>query len=281
MMTIRESLQWARERLTHSPSPHADARLLLQHVLQAGHTYLAGHPEESLSEDQVAQFRTLVARAEQKEPIPYIIGETTFYGLDFIVSPDVLIPRPETEHLVQAAINWAAGRDAPTLVDVGTGSGCIAITLARHLPGAEVLAIDVSREALAVARRNVLRHGVIDHIQLIHGSLLEKVSQPVDLIAANLPYVSDVEWTTLDDSVKWYEPAGALRGGPEGLDLIQRLLQQARPQLRPGGAIFLEIGWRQGGPTLELAQTYFPAARITLKADYAGHDRLVIIHTSS
>lgn len=280
-MTIRESLHWARGRLRHSPSPDADARLLLQHVLQVGHTYLAAHPEEALTTKQAEQFRALVARAERKEPIPYIIGETAFYGLNFVVTPDVLIPRPETEHLVQAAVEWAADHDVQTIVDVGTGSGCIAVALACHLPGAEVLAVDVSERALAVARRNVQRHGIANQVRLLRGSLLEDIVHPADLIAANLPYVSDQEWTTLDDAVKWYEPAGALRGGPEGLDLIHRLLQQARPHLRPGGAIFLEIGWRQGESALRLAQTHFPAAWITLRADYAGHDRLVIIQTPS
>lgn len=279
-MTIREALLWARGQLHRSPAPHTDARLLLQHVLQVGHTHLAAHPEQTLSGAQTQQFRALVARAKQLEPIPYITGETTFYGLNFIVTPDVLIPRPETEHLVQAAIEWAESRDVRQIVDVGTGSGCIAVVLARRLPVADVLALDSSPAALNVARRNVRRHGVAHRVHLQHSSLLEDTEQPVDLIAANLPYVSDAEWTALDDGVKWYEPAGALRGGPDGLDLVHRLLQQARPLLRPNGAIFLEIGWRQGDAARQLAQTHFPAARITLKPDYAGHDRLVIIDTT-
>lgn len=280
-MTIREALQWARVRLRGSPTPHVDARLLLQHVLRVARSYLAAHPEQPLTDVQVEQFRDFVGRAEKSEPIPYIIGETVFYGLEFLVTPDVLIPRPETEHLVQTARDWAVGHSVQRIVDVGTGSGCIAVALARHLPTVEVLALDVSSAALDVARRNVQRHGLEKRVRLLHSALLEKVAQGVDLIAANLPYVSDTEWTVLDDGVKWYEPAGALRGGPDGLDIIRRLLQQARPLLRPSGAIFLEIGWRQGKSAVQLAQTYYPTARVTLKQDYAGHDRLVIIETAN
>jgi len=278
-MTIREALQWARSQLPASPTPHEDARLLLQHVLGASHTYLAAHPEQELAAAQEQQYRTLVARAVRLEPIPYITGEASFYGLDFIVTPDVLIPRPETEHLVEAATAWAKTHAARRIVDVGTGSGCIAVLLAQGLPQADILAIDVSQAALAVARRNVQRHRA-GRIRIQQGTLLESVDNPVDLIVANLPYISDPEWTALDDGVKWYEPVAALRGGPDGLDLIRRLLQQAVPLLRPGGAIFLEIGWRQGDAARELAQTFFPAARIVVRADYAGHDRLVIIDTS-
>jgi release factor glutamine methyltransferase len=279
-MTIREALQWARGRLRSSPTPHVDARLLLQHVLRVAQPYLAAHPEQPLTDVQREQFRDLVRRAEKSEPIPYIIGETVFYGLPFFVTPDVLIPRPETEHLVQAARDWADSHRVRRIVDVGTGSGCIAIALARQLPAVQVLAVDVSSAALEVARRNVQRHGLEKRIRLLHSTLLENVEQSVDLIAANLPYVSDAEWTVLDDGVKWYEPAGALRGGPDGLDFIRRLLQQARPLLRPSGAIFLEIGWRQGEPAIQLAQTFYPTARVTLKQDYAGLDRLVIIETT-
>jgi release factor glutamine methyltransferase len=278
-MTIREALQWARGRLQGSPTPHVDARLLLQYVLQVAQPYLAAHPELSLTHVQMEQFRNLVSRAEKSEPIPYITGETVFYGLDFLVTPDVLIPRPETEHLVQTARDWAASHRVRRIVDVGTGSGCIAVALAHHLPAVEVLAVDVSSAALEVARHNVRRHGLEKRIRLLQGTLLEKVEQSIDLVAANLPYISDAEWTVLDDGVKWYEPAGALRGGPDGLDFIRRLLQQARPLLRPSGAIFLEIGWRQGKSAMQLAQTFYPTARVTLKQDYAGHDRLVIIET--
>jgi release factor glutamine methyltransferase len=263
-MTIREALQWARARLQASPTPYEDARLLLQHVLQAGHTTIAAHSERALSAEQEEHFRTLVARAERLEPIPYITGEAAFYGLDFSVTPDVLIPRPETEHLVEAALGWAERHPVERIADVGTGSGCIAVVLAQRLPHADITAIDVSQEALAVARQNVQRHGV---------------AYSFDIMVANLPYISDAEWTAVDDGVKWYEPVGALRGGPDGLDLIRHLLLQARPLLRPSGALFLEIGWRQGSAARKLARETFPLAQITVQTDFAGRDRLLVIVT--
>lgn len=279
-MTIGEALQWARRKLADSPTPHEDARLLLQHVLGVERSYLAGHPETPLAPGQEQDFRDLVARAERREPIPYITGTAAFYDLDFVVTPAVLIPRPETELLVEAALTWAEKHRARRIVDVGTGSGCLAVVLARHLPLASVLATDVSAQALAVARRNALRHDVAQQVRFVQGSLMAPVAEGVDLVVANLPYVADAEWTTLDDAVKLYEPAGALRGGPHGLDLIRRLLKQARDRLRPGGAIFLEIGWRQGAAADRSAQSIFPTARITVKSDYSGHDRLVLVETN-
>lgn len=278
-MTIREALGWARERLRASPTPYEDARMLLQHVLNEGHTYLVANPERELSAAETGAFRAYVRRAEASEPIPYITGEADFYGLIFTVSPAVLIPRPETEQLVDEAVAWAEERETPLIVDVGTGSGCIAVLLARRLPLARIVAVDVSQAALEVAQGNCERYGVAERIGLRQGTLLESIEEPIDLIVANLPYISDAEWTVLDDAVKWYEPVTALRGGPDGLDLIRRLLQQSKTRLRPGGAIFLEIGWRQGDAAREMAQTFFPEAHITVKLDYAGRDRLVAIDT--
>lgn len=279
-MTIREALRWARDRLGASPTPYEDARILLQHVLNVGHTYIAANRDRELSATEEDKFYALVKRAEKLEPIPYITGEADFYGLEFAVTPDVLIPRPETELLVDEVVAWAREGTAPLIVDVGTGSGCIAVLLARRLAQARIVAVDVSQAALDVARRNMERHGVDQRIDLRETTLLEGIEKPIDLVVANLPYISDAEWTALDDAVKWYEPVTALRGGPDGLDLIRRLLRQAKERLRPGGAIFLEIGWRQGDAAREVAQTYFPEAQITVKLDYAGRDRLVAIDTS-
>lgn len=278
-MTIEEALRWGRRRLATSPTPHQDARLLLQDVLGVAHAYLAGHPEQPLTSEQEEKFREWVRRAAEQEPVPYIIGEADFYGLRFIVTPAVLIPRPETELLVEAALDWAKSHAVQEIVDVGTGCGCIAITLARHLPHAQIAATDVSAKALEIARQNALRHQVAERVDFYQGSLLQPLQKSVDLLVANLPYVSDEEWTSLDDAIKWYEPAGALRGGPDGLDLIRRLLQQARTRLKTGGAIFLEIGWRQGRAAQELARSIFPTAQTSVRSDYAGHDRLIIIET--
>ena len=284
-MTIQQALAWARRQLQASPTAAGDARLLLQYVMGVAHSYLAAHPQQRLQDDEETAFRALVARAVKREPIPYITGEAPFYGLTFKVTPDVLIPRPETELLVEHTIAWAEEHEAQYIVDVGAGSGCIAVTLARHLPQAMILAIDVSAAALTVARENATRHGVAGQsgekgrVTFVQGSLLEPLAQRPDLIVANLPYITDEEWTAIDDGVKWYEPAGALRGGPDGLDFIRRLLHQARSRLEPGGAIFLEIGWRQGPAARDLAQSVFPAARVTVIPDYGGHDRIITIRT--
>jgi release factor glutamine methyltransferase len=278
-MTIQEALRYGRSQLRHtSPTPELDARLLLQFVLGQPHTYLIAHGERPLTPPQSQQYQALLRRAQQSEPIPYIIGEAPFYGLTFRVTPDVLIPRPETEQLVEMVLDWAGERGALQFVDVGTGSGCIAVTLAHHLPQASVTAVDLSTAALAVAQENA-RRLTGQSITFLEGSLLSPVAHKVDLIVANLPYITDGEWTMLDDGVKLHEPALALRGGVDGLMYIGSLLQQAGERLNPGGAVFLEIGWRQGTAVTQLATTIFPAATVTLTADFAGHDRMVTIQT--
>lgn len=279
-MTIQEAWRYGRAQLTHvSSSPGLDARLLLQHVLTVTHSFLVAHADEPLTAVQEQRYRALIARAQRKEPVPYLTGSSNFYGLEFRVTPDVLIPRPESERLVELALEWAQGRSPLRIVDVGTGSGCIAVTLAVHLPQANVIAVDTSAAALSVAQHNVAQHAP-GRVALRRGHLLEPVTEPVDLIVANLPYVADSEWTQVDDAVKWYEPAVALRGGPDGLQLINQLLQQARDMLHPTGAVFLEIGWQQGAAARALAQAAFPAAEIEVVADYAGHDRIVVVRTT-
>ncbi|MCA9970179.1 MAG: peptide chain release factor N(5)-glutamine methyltransferase [Anaerolineales bacterium] len=279
-MTLQEALRYGRSRLqAASPTPELDARLLLQHVLQVSHVYLIAHRDEPLTPAQAAAYEQLLARARQHEPVPYLTGTAPFYGHDFVVTPAVLIPRPETELLVARAVDWARGRPAPRVVDVGTGSGCIAISLALALPRAAVTAVDASAAALQVAAQNVARLAA-GRVRLLQGDLLSPLPHAVDLIVANLPYVTDEEWTGLDDGVKLFEPAVALKGGQDGLDLIGQLLQQATAKLTPGGAIFLEIGWRQGQAARRLALTHFPSAEVRVFPDDAGHDRIVMVQNS-
>lgn len=276
-MNIRDSLHWGREALSSSPTPKEDARLLLQHVLQVPRAHLVAHGDSLLTTAQEEAFRALVGRARRQEPIPYLIGEAPFYSRDFFVSPAVLIPRPETELLVEAALAWAREQGVRRVVDAGTGSGCIAITVALELPGVTVTASELSSAALAMARRNVARHGVQERVNLIQGSLLEPLAGPLSLVVANLPYISDEEWTSLSVAVKWYEPSGALRGGPGGLVLIRSLLQQADNKLSTGGAVFLEIGWQQKQAVCETIQQIMPGATVRVMADYAGNDRIVVV----
>lgn len=277
-MNIKEARAYGRAQLAQSTSPDLDTRLLLEHVLQVGHAFLVAHENEALTAPQERRYRELIGRASNKEPIPYLTGHAAFMGLEFIVSPAVLIPRPETELLVEAALTWAGEHQPSYAVDVGVGSGCIAVCLARRLPDTRIDAVDISAAALEIARQNGQIHAP-GRIQFHLGHLLDPIPHGLDLIIANLPYVAAGEWTMLDDGVKLFEPAVALRGGDDGLNLVEQLLQQATSKLNPGGAIFLEIGWQQGPSALTLARRYFPAGRIHVSPDLAGHDRMVTITT--
>lgn len=278
-MNIQEAWAYGRLQLAHASSfPDLDARLLLEYLLQVGHSFLVAFGEKDLTLEQELRYRLFIQRAKQKEPIPYITGMAQFYGLDICVNPSVLIPRPETEQLVECALAWAKSRQPLQAVDVGTGSGCIAVCLAKHLPCAGIFATDISSEALEVARKNAAQY-VPGRVGFYEGNLLTPFPAEADLIIANLPYVSRDEWTMVDDGVKWYEPTIALIGGSDGLDLISELLQQAMSKLRPGGAIFLEVGWQQGQAVVQLARKRFPSADVALIADYAGQDRIVSICT--
>lgn len=278
MPTIREAWQLGRAQLSESPTPALDARLLLEHVLGRDHAWLVAHDDEPLAADATATYQTLLDRAAAHEPIPYLIGHAPFLGLDFAVSHDVLIPRPETEQLVEMAAGWAEGRGAIRVVDVGTGSGCIAISLTRRFPQAIVAAVDISAKALAVAATNARRHAP-DLIRFVRGDLLTPFAPGLDLIVANPPYIAAHEWPSLPIGVKFYEPALALNGGVDGLDLYRNLLPQAAERLRTGGLVLLEIGWRQGEAVAALARQSWPGADIRVLADFAGRDRIVAIQT--
>jgi len=289
-MNIRAALQYGRERLAPSDSAYLDARLLLMGILDASHSYLIAHDEQELTAAQEARYREWLDQVAQGYPVPYLLGVVDFYGRTFQVSPAVLIPRPESEMLVDTARQWVSDRMAAAhgaadgrdlqLVDVGTGSGCLAVTLALELPAARVTAVDISAAALAIARANGRRYGFgpdSTRLQFVQSDLLTAVAPPLHLIVANLPYVTDSEWTDLPDGVKSYEPALALKGGVDGLVLIRDLLIQAGSRLHRPGAILLEIGWQQGHSAAQLARTLFPDARVFVKKDLADHDRLVMI----
>jgi release factor glutamine methyltransferase len=271
--TVHQALAWARSVLD---SELIDAPLLLMHVLGIDRAALLTHPERALTPEQSTRYQELVERRAAGMPVPYLTGRRAFYDLEFAVTPDVLIPRPETEHLIESALQWAEGRAGLRLVDVGTGSGAIAVTLAVHLPEARVWAVDGSAAALAVAHQNAIRHGAADRITFVLGDLLEPLiaaHQPVDLIAANLPYIASDDLKMLP--VAQHEPRLALDGGADGLDLIRRLLAQAPRVLAQDGLLLMEIAAGQGARVCALAGTTFPGARVTVIHDYAGFDRLV------
>jgi release factor glutamine methyltransferase len=280
-MTIEEALTLGRKSLANSSSPALDARLLLQDLLGRDHSYLVTRSDETLTQTQLEDYMERLRRAVIFEPIPYITGKAPFYGLTFTVTPQVLIPRPETEHLIEAVLRWANRLSKPdfplTIADVGTGSGCIAIVLAKQLSSGHIVATDTSETALELARRNAANLGVSAAIRFVRGNLLDPVPGSFDLVVANLPYIADDEWQTLDESVRQFEPATALRGGRDGLQLITEVMKQARDRLNPGGAIFLEIGWRQGTAVKTEAEVLFPEAQVRISQDYGGRDRLLTI----
>jgi release factor glutamine methyltransferase len=278
-MTIQEAWAFGYGQLAQASfTPEVDARLLLEYVMQVEHSYLIAHGDRQLTPSQEKEYCVLLVRAARKEPIPYLTGKSSFYGFDLKVNPSVLIPRPETEELVDRGLSWVGSRAGLTLVDVGTGSGAIAIALSRNIPPSTLVAIDISYPALQVAQFNAKKNAG-QFIQFVQGDLLNPMAGKIDLIVANLPYIADAEWTQVDDGVKWYEPSLALSGGSDGLDLLRELLSQAALNLRLGGAIFLEIGWQQGGQMRHLAGEIFPRAEIEIITDLAGQDRIVQILT--
>jgi release factor glutamine methyltransferase len=278
---MRELLNWATSALKEADieSPRLDAEVLLAHSLGLTRTQLHTESDRGLDAKAEEAFKSLVARRLQREPVAYITGHKEFFALDLEVDHRVLIPRPETETLVEVALTIARQKNLSVLAEVGVGSGAIAIALAVNLPWVQVFAIDSSADALAVAEENCRRHQVLDRVVLSHGDLLEPLAEPVGLIVANLPYVSQEEMKSLAPDITQYEPAAALDGGVDGLDHIRRLLEQAGPCLRPSGMICLEIGASQAIAVNHLARKEFPGASVALVRDLAGLDRVVVIGT--
>lgn len=267
-LSIVNTLQNARHRIDS-----LDAHVLLGEILGVDRAYLLAHPESELTPEQAERFAAWVERCAVGEPVAYILGRRAFYDRNLLVTPDVLIPRPETELLLEKAVAWAGSRPL-VAADIGTGSGALAVTLAANRPQAQVHAVDISSNALAVARRNAELAGVTIHFY--QGDLLTPLIERgtrLDLIMANLPYIASDEVPTL--AVSRYEPRLALDGGADGLDLIRRLLGQTPLAANPGALLLLEIGAGQGEAALELVKQALPTARAELLLDYAGLDRIV------
>lgn len=276
--TISEALGLARRRLP-GETADLDAQVLLGRALHRPRAWLLAHPEETLTPEQAERFRSLVERCAAGEPLPYVLGEWEFFGLDFVVTPDVLIPRPETELLVEKALAWLRthppARGGARVADVGTGSGCIAVSLAFFSPSAGVIAVDVSEAALRIARLNAQRHDVAHRVEFRQGHLLEPVNGEIDVLCANLPYVPTEVLPGL--AVSKTEPVSALDGGPDGLRWIRELLAQAPARMARPGFVAIEIEASQGPAALALARAAFPGAAAELHQDHAGLDRLVTV----
>jgi release factor glutamine methyltransferase len=246
--------------------------LLLEHVLGCDATALLTHPERILSTAELEQFDRLVERRLASEPMQYLTGEQEFIGLRFEVSPAVLIPRPETEHLVEAVLERFEREEAVRIVDVGTGSGAIAVALAHALPHSRVTAVDLYPAALEVARRNAQRHGVVDRLTLLPSDLLASIdTADFDVVVANPPYIASGE--VLEPQVANYEPHSALYAGPTGLEIYERLIPQAARVLKPGGWLMLEIGYGQSAAVWNLMHGW---AGVTLVNDLQGIPRVVL-----
>jgi len=274
---LAEALHAAQRSLGEAGIDDArlEAEILLGHVLQLQRHQLYARLQEEIDDAQHAAFRALVERRLAHEPTPYIVGHKEFYGLELETTPAAPIPRPETELLVEEALKAGAA----TLVDVGTGCGAVAVALAVNLPDAVIYATDQSPQALALAARNAERLAVADRIRFLEGDLLDPLPEPVDLIVANLPYVKSGDWDALAPEIRKHEPRSALEGGPAGIDVIERLLRGAPSHLRPRGRLLAEIGWDQGERLRQIAAECFPGAKVEIRKDLAGLDRLLVVET--
>lgn len=262
-----------------------EGQVLLAHVTGKNRAWVLAHPEMRLTPEQKQALEAATRQLENGVPLPYILGHWEFFGLEFDVSPDVLIPRPETELLLETALAWARTHSPLNpvyrFIDIGTGSGIIPITLAVHLPSAEILATDISPAALSVARRNAAKHGVEGRTRFLEADLFPEDIQrsTFDILTANLPYIPTETLQTL--AIYGREPTLALDGGPDGLQLIRRLLDQITARAVSARLILLEIENRQGRAVEALARQHFPAADIQIKKDLAGQDRLAVILSSN
>ena len=282
MAVLRTVLQDTHKRLEAASIPDArlEAEVLVMNVMRMARQSMFAEQEAEVSEPQQATLDSLLERRFSREPLAYILGQREFYGINVMVTPAVLIPRPETEGLVEHALFMAImGMESTelTIADVGTGSGAIAINLAIHLPAARIFAVDVSDAVLDVAAYNIRGHGVADRVSLAIGDLLDAVPEPIDLIVANLPYIPTDRIPTLQPEVQM-EPALALDGGPDGLDLVRRLLTQAEDKLKDHGIILLELDPDQIPIVQELALKHFPDSSTGVEQDLARMDRILAIH---
>jgi len=282
--TIQKLLNWVTEYLGRKgiDSPRLSAELLLSHVLAKKRIELYMQFDQPVAEDQLSCLHDLVKRAGQHEPVAYILGKTEFYSLELNVTPDCMIPRPETELLVERAIEFLQVQACQQLVcDLCTGCGCIGIVIAKICPNARIIATDISDDALKVAAQNVQKHQLDKQVELLCGDLFESVTARLagdkfDLIVCNPPYVSAAEYETLAKNVKDYEPRLALWAGADGLDICRRVIKGAGAFLKPGGALMLEIGFSQGQAVKELLERTGTFAEIRIERDFQNHDRIAI-----
>ena len=282
MASIRETIRATRQTLEAVGIPDArlEAEVMVMAVMRMTRQNIFAEQESAVAAHQVAELAGVVAQRLERVPLAYILGYREFYGINVAVTPDVLIPRPETEGLVEHTLFMALmGMETRelTIADVGTGSGAIAVNLAIHLPAARIYAVDLSEAALDVAAWNIRAHAVADRVRLGHGDLLEPLPGPVDVIVANLPYIPTGRIPILQPEVR-QEPQLALDGGMDGLDLVRRLLAQAPAKLNSPGVILLELDPEQFPAAEATAREYFPDAEIGAEPDLTRRDRIMVVN---
>ena len=281
MAVVREAIQQAHQTLEAAGIPDArlEAEVLVMSVMRMTRQNIFAQQETEVGSRLEQDLAILLEQRLQRTPLAYILGYREFYGINVMVTPSVMVPRPETENMVEHTLFMALmGMETRELViaDVGTGSGAIAVNLAIHLPSAKIYAVDISEPALDVAAYNIRGHSVADRIRLGHGDLLYPVPEPVDVIVANLPYIPTGRIPTLQPEVQ-QEPVIALDGGPDGLDLVRRLLAQAPEKLKTPGIILMELDPEQFPAAEESARQHFPDAEISAEQDLTHRDRILVV----
>ncbi len=275
--TVKRLLEWTREYLGQKgiESPRREAEELLAHLLDTSRMDLYLDLQRPLTRKELAEFKTLVKRRTRGEPLQYITGRQGFWKHEFLVESGVLIPRPDSEVLVQAVVEELREMEAPLILDIGTGTGCLIISILADLPTARGVALDTDQKALDLTRRNALRIGVADRLHLVRGDLLTPFKKGgFQAIVSNPPYIAPQEWDTLPREVKEYEPPGALRGGEKGLYYISQIIAHAWEYLVPGGLLVMEMGWQQK-EKVEMLFKGKPYRNLEFLRDLGGRDRAV------
>jgi len=284
-VTIIEAINNAANLLSTTGITNArfDAEVLLAHFIRKDRVWLITHKDDALNDEDCRDFDDAIQRRTRREPLQYIIGNQEFWGLEFKVTPDVLIPRPETEFIIEAALAIVQKRNRPVrIIDLCTGSGCIAVSLAKELTSAHVIATDASEKTLAVARENARNHGVADRIRYLEGDLFEPLEEldirgQIDTIVTNPPYVREGDRTALQPEVRDYEPALALFAGPEGTEIAAKIIKFASEYLKKNGALIMEMGLGQAEALTRMVEATNAYAGPQILKDLAGIDRVIVV----
>jgi len=283
-LTIIEAIHNAASLLSAAGIANArlDAEVLLAHIIKKDRVWLITHRDEVLDDEQQRAFAEVIRRRTGREPLQHIMGSQEFWGLEFMVTPDVLIPRPETEHIIEAALAIVQDRNSPVrIIDLCTGSGCIAVSLAKELAAARIIATDASEKALAVARENSRRHGVAERIRFLQGDLFGPLEEldlrgQVDILVSNPPYVLAGNLSTLQPEVRDYEPQMALIAGPEGTEIAIRIIRTAPEYLKQNGALIMEMGMGQSEALMRAVAATSAYAGPDILKDLAGINRVIV-----